>query len=54
MVAAILSALVLAGCGEGEAPSKPDMTPKTQTDAGKAMLGDQMKSTKLKEKSPAK
>ena len=52
LTAAILGSFFLAGCGESdESPKNIDLTPKAPADAGKGMLGDQMKGVNLKEKS---
>ncbi len=51
IAAAILSAVVVAGCG-GEEPTKVDMTGKADTAQFKGMLGDQMKSSNLKTGKP--
>jgi hypothetical protein len=48
LIAAVFSALVMAGCGETEAPTTVDLTPKSQPEDGKAMLGGQMKAANLK------
>jgi hypothetical protein len=48
LIAAIFSAFVVAGCGETEAPTTVDLSPKSQPVDGKAMLGGQMKAANLK------
>jgi hypothetical protein len=47
VIAAVISALVMAGCGETETP-KVDVTQGSQPEDGKAMLGGQMKAANLK------
>jgi hypothetical protein len=55
IVAAIVSAVFIAGCDDGgAAPKSADMTPNTVTPEGKGMLGDQMKTAKMKDKPSAK
>ncbi|MGP0068508.1 MAG: hypothetical protein ACLQGP_33530 [Isosphaeraceae bacterium] len=54
IVAAFFSAVFIAGCDDSSAPKPVDLAPKGETAEGKAMLGDQMKSTNLKEKPSAK
>jgi hypothetical protein len=55
IVAAILSAVFVAGCGGAGDESRPvDLTKQTDTSAFKGMLGDQMKSANLKESKSAK
>jgi hypothetical protein len=54
LIAAVFSAFVVAGCGDSEAPSQVDLTPKAQPEDGKAMLGGQMKAANLKGEPSAK
>jgi hypothetical protein len=54
IVAAILSAVFVAGCGGGDESHPVDLTKQTDTSGFKGMLGDQMKSAKLKENNSAK
>ncbi len=47
--AIVLSAVFLGGCGdESDEPAKVDLSKQAQPAAGADMLGDQMKSAKLK------
>jgi hypothetical protein len=48
ILAAIFSAVFIAGCGDGDAPKPVDLTPKGEAPEGKGMLGDQMKAAKIK------
>jgi hypothetical protein len=50
IVAGLLSAVVLAGCGGGEEPTKVDLNGKTNTSKFQGMLGDQQKNAKLDKK----
>ncbi len=54
LVAAFVSAGFIAGCGEDTTPKKVDMSKKEQPTAGTDMLGEQMKTAKLKEKAAPK
>lgn len=49
VIAAVLSALAMAGCGEtGTEAPKANVTAGSQPEDGKAMLGGQMKAANLK------
>jgi hypothetical protein len=53
IVAAIFSAVFIAGCGEEE-PKPVDVSKVPQPAEGKAMLGEQMKNVKMKGQPSAK
>jgi len=53
LVAAFLSATLVAGCGDQQ-PTSGDLTKPTDTAQFKGMLGDQMKNAKIQEKTPGK
>ncbi len=53
LVAAIVSAAFIAGCGD-EPPKSDKLTQPTDTSQFKGMLGDQMKNANIKEKTPSK
>ena len=49
IVAAIVSAGFIAGCGDGEETTKVDLTPKAPPAEFKGMLNEQMKNANIKE-----
>jgi hypothetical protein len=52
--AIVVSAIFLAGCGNSEEPVKVDLTTTPQPSEGAGMLGDQMKTAKMKGNPTAK
>ncbi len=54
IVATILSAILLPGCGDSEESTKVDMTPKAPPAEFKGMLNEQMKNANIKEKPSGK